>query len=726
LPESEVLHRTKGIYPMRFFALARISAPPSAWALFLSIAAGFLALASTPSLAQDDPSAQAGRLSYISGTVSVQSVDTGDWGQAYNNLTLGPGDRIFTDADGRAEIQVGQSYVRIGPNSDVSLVDATPYGIYFGVAQGSLRIHTLGLWPGQALHVQTPNGDAALTQSGEMRVDVLSDEDAAIFTNYSDDLLLSGAGGFIQDIGNWQSMELIGSNPVYPQWLQPADPDGLDNWSRGRDRQIANSISYRYVSPEIPGAAELDANGEWLPGTDYGAVWFPNNVPYGWTPYHYGHWVNHAPWGWVWVEDEPWGYAPFHYGRWISFAGRWGWVPGPANAHPVWSPALVAFAGGIQVGGTGVSAWFPLGPGEPFRPWYHASPRYIDQVNISNISESRQVHVQTTYVNIVNVTNITNITYINRSSGVTAMRHEDFAAGRSAQQTAVKVDPRQFDHVKVLERPEPQPVPRSFVSQPPARPVPVKIERPVFINDHGQQTSAKPGAQPIAPPVKPMPQIHVLPGRTVIAPPPPQQRRQSAPNAPAGRPTQAPQQMPSPAAHPASTVAPQQPMRPAANPAQPPAANPALPHPAKPAQQQIPSPAAHPAPAPQQAPYPAAHPTPAPALQQPAKPTVNPAPQQPASPALQHPARPDSNPVPQPASRPIAVPPQAPKTAPQQPARPAANPVPQPASKPAAQPPTVRPAPQPNPKPVAAKPGVVKPNDDNKDAKDKKDKPDEK
>ena len=48
-----------------------------------------------------------------------------------------------------------------------------------------------------------------------------------------------------------------------------------------------------------------------------------------------------------------------------------------AAAHPVWSPALVVFAGGIHVGGAGVSVWFPLGPGEPYHPWYHGqSPLY--------------------------------------------------------------------------------------------------------------------------------------------------------------------------------------------------------------------------------------------------------------------------------------------------------------------------------------------------------------
>ena len=57
----------------------------------------------TAALGQDDPPPEAGRISYISGNVSVQAVTSDEWGQAYPNLPVGPGDRIFTDADGRAE-----------------------------------------------------------------------------------------------------------------------------------------------------------------------------------------------------------------------------------------------------------------------------------------------------------------------------------------------------------------------------------------------------------------------------------------------------------------------------------------------------------------------------------------------------------------------------------------------------------------------------------------------
>jgi hypothetical protein len=231
----------------------------------------------------------------------------------------------------------------------------------------------------------------------------------------------------------------------------------------------------------------------------------------------------------VWVEDESWGYAPFHYGRWVSFNGRWGWVPGPPAAHPVWSPALVVFAGGIHFGGASVSAWFPLGPGEPYRPWYHCSPRYVDQVNITNIMPAPQVHVQTTYVNI----NVVNVTYVNRTIGVTAVSHADFAAGRPSNQVAVKVDVNLFQHVQPLAAPEPKPTQESFVGRPPSHAIPVSAARPVLINREGKAVAAVPNAKPVEPPVKPAPVVKPLPGHVAAAPPPNATRPAGAPAAPA-------------------------------------------------------------------------------------------------------------------------------------------------------------------------------------------------
>ena len=476
------------------------------------------ALGMLPALAfaqDDDPPPEAGRVSYISGNVSVQPATSDQWGQAYPNLPVGPGDRIFTDSDGRAEIQLGQTYVRIGPNTDVTLVDASQFDINFGVAQGSIRLHSFGLWPRQLLDVSTPNGNAEFGQQGDLRVDVMPENGATVFTNLGQFADITAAGDFRQELDYGQSLEVAGTNPVSPQWLQPAGPDDLDSWSQQRDQQLANVASYQYVSPDVAGAADLDAYGDWQPQTEYGAMWFPRDVPADWQPYHYGHWINREPWGWVWVEDESWGYAPFHYGRWVSYRGRWGWVPGPVNVRPVWSPALVVFAGGFSGGGGGLSVWFPLGPGEPYRPWYRCSPRYIDQVNITNIREAPRVRVERSYVNIVNVTNIT---YVNRTY-VTAVRRDDFASGRSVRNVAVRVDPREVQQIRPLNRPDVAPPARPIVTRPVAHPVRVSNERPVLINQQGREIAARPHATPVAPPVRPVTQPRQIPGRTAIAAP---------------------------------------------------------------------------------------------------------------------------------------------------------------------------------------------------------------
>jgi hypothetical protein len=476
-----------------------------------------LVIAASALAQDDDPPSEAGRISYISGNVSVQAVTSDDWGQAYPNLPVGPGDRIFTDSDGRAEIQIGQTYFRIGPNSDVTLVDDSTFNIHVGVAQGSIRLHSFGLWPRQLLDISTPNGNAEFANSGDLRVDVLPSDGATVFTNLGQFADITAAGDFRQQLDNGQSLELAGSNPVYPQWLQPAGPDALDSWSQQRDQQLARAVSYQYASPEIPGVADLDAHGDWQPQTEYGAVWFPRDVPADWQPYRYGHWINRPPWGWVWVEDESWGYAPFHYGRWVSYNNRWGWVPGPVNVRPVWSPALVVFAGGVHFGGdANLSVWFPLGPGEAYRPWYRCSPGYIDRVNITNIREAPRVRVQKTYINVVNVTNVT---YINQAHGGTGMRHDDFASGRSGRNVAVRVDPREMQQARVLQQPNVTPSPRAIVSRPVARPVPVSVQRPILINQQGKQIAAKPGAVPVAAPVRNEPQVRPLPGRTVVAAP---------------------------------------------------------------------------------------------------------------------------------------------------------------------------------------------------------------
>jgi hypothetical protein len=458
-----------------------------------------LLLAATPSRAQNDPPPGAARLAFLEGGVNIQPNGVDGWGQAYSNMPMGSGDRIATGQPGRGELQAGPVRAYFSEATDITLINFNYQGVEIGVGNGAASVFSDG-FSGGGLAVQTPNGAVSVAGRGAFRVDVYSAEQSTIITAYQNSgvLTLNGGGGFYANLNPGESVQLTGTNPVMAQPLQPAPYDDFAHWSGALESHRFSSVSARYVNAEMPGYDQLDSAGDWQAQSDYGPIWFPR-VEAGWAPYHYGHWVSIPFYGWSWVADEPWGAAPFHYGRWVAVGGRWGWIPGPREGHPIWSPAQVVFAGGISFGGGGVAVWFPLGPGEPYHPWYPASPTYINQINITNIHESTVIHVQTTYVNI------TNVTYVNRVVGVTAVKQEDFASGKSTRNAIVKIDPAQLQHVQPMARVPVAAPAHPVIEHPIAKPANVAAARPVLINSKGQMASATPGAKPVPPPVKPLP-----------------------------------------------------------------------------------------------------------------------------------------------------------------------------------------------------------------------------
>ena len=168
---------------------------------------------------------------------------------------------------------------------------------------------------------------------------------------------------------------------VGPQPVAPAPNDVLPRPASSTPKAAPPAPA---VSPQITGYDELAPYGAWQNIPPYGPVWFPypQPLPADWAPYRYGHWASIAPWGWTWIDDQPWGFAPFHYGRWARIADRWGWIPGPSTATPVYAPALVAFVAppddDSDVG------WVPLAPGEAYVPWFAADPAFLQDLNQGN------------------------------------------------------------------------------------------------------------------------------------------------------------------------------------------------------------------------------------------------------------------------------------------------------------------------------------------------------
>src|SRR5436190_23609571 len=79
-------------------------------------------------LAQDqgydqDPPARAGRIGYVEGSVSFQPGGEGDWLDAVPNRPLTVGDNLWVDRNSRAEIQLGSTSLRLGPETSISFLD---------------------------------------------------------------------------------------------------------------------------------------------------------------------------------------------------------------------------------------------------------------------------------------------------------------------------------------------------------------------------------------------------------------------------------------------------------------------------------------------------------------------------------------------------------------------------------------------------------------------------
>ena len=403
------------------------------------------ALAAAPTFAQDrapadDPPSRAARLSFLSGTVSFQPGGVEDWAPATLNRPLTTGDRIWTEDGARAEMHIGSAAFRLNGRTNFAFTNLDDRTAQVQISIGVLSVRLRRLNEDETFEIDTPQVAFSLLRPGEYRVEVNEQGDGTIVTVRGGDGEATAEGQAFPIHAREQvriSGSADGATPAFDRRSAPPG-DGFDNFCEGRDRQEDLSVSARYVSRDMPGYADLDRSGVWRDYPDYGPVWVPGGVPAGWAPYRYGHWAWIAPWGWTWVDDAPWGYAPFHYGRWAFVGGAWGWVPGPLAVRPVYAPALVAWVGGpsfavgVSIGGPPVG-WFPLGPREVFVPSYRYSPRYIEQVNVTNT-----VIVNRTVINNVNVTNVN---YMNRNvaGAVTVVPQGAMASGRPIAAAAVQV-----------------------------------------------------------------------------------------------------------------------------------------------------------------------------------------------------------------------------------------------------------------------------------------------
>ena len=433
-----------------------------------------------------DPPSRVGRLNYISGAVSFRSENLADWTPATVNYPLTIGDHLWTDQDGRAEVHIGSTALRLASNTEISFLNLNDQTIQIRLSTGSLNLRLRHLGAGEEIEVDTPNSSLSLLRAGTYRVDVQQNGDTTATTRSGE--VEATAGSSVFPVRLEQTAEITGLDSPGYQVSAAAPPDDWDRWCQARDQRENQVASARYVPrDQIDGVEDLDEYGTWNVDVNLGPVWVPAVTIVGWAPYRFGHWVWIDPWGWTWIDDAPWGFAPFHYGRWAFRNSVWVWVPGPFMRHPVYAPAIVAFVGGgnwLSSRAPGGSVgWFPLGPREPYIPPYHS-----DRARLHNID-------------------VEHFNYVNRTvpGAVTVVPSEIFVRGQAASGAALFLPNDELMRAPVHGAVAPL-VPRTFpgtatrgpIAQPPAW-VTSRAERPQSLSVRPEQAGS---AAIIRPPVR--------------------------------------------------------------------------------------------------------------------------------------------------------------------------------------------------------------------------------
>lgn len=503
---------------------------------------GAVLLLAAPAFADaGDPPSRVARLNYESGSVSFRPGSVDDWSPATPNYPLTTGDHLWADQGARAEMHIGSTAIRLDSETALSFLNLDDRTVQLSLTAGVIQIHLRALADDQIFEVDTPNVSISLLRPGDYRIQSDGDNAVTAISVRGGEAELTG-GGQAFPVHPREAARVTGTDSTTNELVEVLPPDEFERWSLDRDRREEQVQSVRYVPREMIGYEDLDGHGVWREEPQYGWVWTPSDVVVGWAPYRYGRWVWVAPWGWTWVDDAPWGFAPFHYGRWAFAAGAWVWVPGRVVARPVYAPALVAFVGGprlsvsVAVGGGGGVAWFPLGPGEVYRPAYHVSPTYVQNVNIT--------HVNVTNVNVTNV-NVTNVRYVNQNvqGAVTAVPQQAFVSARPVGQVARVMPAREAGQAQVMgttaaiaPRPESVVAPRAgaaAVARPPAQvmqhtvvartppppaPVPFRAQQQALQTNQGRPLD--PATLNTLRPAQPAPQVRTVQQAPVSRPQP--------------------------------------------------------------------------------------------------------------------------------------------------------------------------------------------------------------
>lgn len=321
------------------------------------------------------------RISHLEGDVQIRFSDSDEWQPASLNLPVGEGDSVWSEADGRFELELPNGVVaRFDHSSQLDLIRLSDEHHQLHLASGRMYVVSPREL-GASLQIDVDDTTVLPFGRSRMRIDALPNgvEDVSIFNG----------GAYVESRGQRTTVRAGDQILVEEASTTILGLNAADEWERWNSlrprRNSFKGTSDQGLPAELrPYAGELSAHGSWIVLPEFGMVWRPiEAADTSWVPYQAGRWILiHNEYQWVGMET--WGWIPYHYGRWVVLSGRgWCWVP-PRRGEVRWAGGHVAwFQASNHIG------WVPLAPGEHHR--VHPGPRFSPETIYRNFNVPKAV-----------------------------------------------------------------------------------------------------------------------------------------------------------------------------------------------------------------------------------------------------------------------------------------------------------------------------------------------
>ncbi len=204
-------------------------------------------------------------LQYISGEVSVAPSATNQWTAARLNQLLTPSEYVWTATNSRAEINLGDGFIRMNSEASLTVVALSPSSVQVSVNQGEVSLTVFRLPPGEIYEIDTPNAILTVTKTGVYRVEVKPAEEKTLVTTRKGSIVATGRGPAVT-ISSGQQVTFLGGNSLQHTAQKAPPPDGFEDWASVRDKRLGASR---------PPFGVVVGYGPW----PYGAVAVPGPPP---------------------------------------------------------------------------------------------------------------------------------------------------------------------------------------------------------------------------------------------------------------------------------------------------------------------------------------------------------------------------------------------------------------------------------------------------------------